>query len=204
MPISSSIARSPEAVFIGGSVGAIEALQVLLPALPAGTPARVVVVVHLPAQRPSLLATIFAGGCALPVREAEDKAPIDPGVVHVAPPDYHLLVSSSRFSLSVDPPVHGSRPSIDVLFESGAWAFGAGALAIALTGASQDGAAGLAAVARAEGQAWVLSPPSGVGDELPRAAVRLCPQARAFSLPAMAAALRDLCRAPLAGEEPLP
>ena len=173
-------------------MGAIDALQVLLPALPPGLPAPVIVVVHLPPDRPSLLPVIFAGACRLPVREAQDKEPIASGTVYFAPPDYHLLVTpEGHFSLSVDAPVNGSRPSIDVLFESGAWAFGRRALAVALTGASRDGASGLAAVGRAEGRIWVLSPASAGGEELPRTALLACPGARRLSLPDMAAALAE-------------
>jgi two-component system, chemotaxis family, protein-glutamate methylesterase/glutaminase len=195
--------RLPAAIFIGGSVGAIDALQVLLPALPAGLRAPVIVVVHLPPDRPSLLPVIFAGSCRLPVREAQDKEPIAAGTVYFAPPDYHLLVTPpGSFSLSVDPPVHGSRPSIDLLFESGAWAFGARALAVALTGASRDGAAGLAAVGRSHGQAWVLSPPTAAGEELPRMALLAWPQASRLSLAAMADALRGLPPAAAAEKGP--
>ena len=96
------------AVAIGASAGGVEALSVLLPHLPAGTRAPVLIVLHLPRDRPSLLVEIFAPKCSLPVREAEDKEPVQPGTVYFAPPDYHLLVDvGPRFALSSDEPVQG-------------------------------------------------------------------------------------------------
>ncbi|MGE8376427.1 MAG: chemotaxis protein CheB, partial [Diaphorobacter nitroreducens] len=81
-----------DAIAIGGSAGSIEALGAVLPALPAGFHAALLVVLHLPRERPSLLCNIFRQRCALPVREAQDKEPVEPGTVYFAPPDYHLLV----------------------------------------------------------------------------------------------------------------
>ena len=78
------------------------------------------------------------------MREAEDKEPVDAGTVYFAPPDYHLLVDDGpQLALSADEPVHYSRPSIDVLFESAADVYGERLLGIILTGANEDGAAGL-------------------------------------------------------------
>ena len=81
-----------DGIVIGGSAGAIEALDSLLPALPPRFAAAIFIVLHLPRDRPSMLAEIFAAKCALPIEEAEDKAPVRPGTVYFAPPDYHLLI----------------------------------------------------------------------------------------------------------------
>ncbi|MBN8849606.1 MAG: chemotaxis protein CheB, partial [Sphingomonas sp.] len=141
-----------EAVAIGASAGAVEALSAILPRLPADYPLPVLVVVHVPADRRSVLATLFQSKCRIAVREAEDKEPVVPGTVYFAPPDYHLQVEADRtLSLSADDPVLYSRPSIDVLFESAADAYGAALAGVVLTGANQDGARGLAAVAEAGG-----------------------------------------------------
>src|SRR5918998_1055802 len=83
-----------DAVAIGASAGGVEALSILLPALPAALRAAVLIVVHLPRERASLLADIFSSKCARPVREAQDKEPVEPGTVYFAPPDYHLLVDT--------------------------------------------------------------------------------------------------------------
>ncbi|MET0340955.1 MAG: chemotaxis protein CheB [Polyangiales bacterium] len=161
-----------DAVVIGASAGAVEALGVLLPALPAGLKPPVIVCVHLPSNHPSLLTELFRPRCTLPVREAEDKQPIAPGTVWFAPPGYHLLVEQTgHFALSIDEPVHFSRPSIDVLFESAADAYGARLLALVLTGANQDGATGAASVREAGGWVGVQDPSTALASTMPSLAL---------------------------------
>src|SRR3954469_22830882 len=100
-----------EALVVGASAGAVEALNQLLPAVAEAARIPVVVVVHLPPNRPSLLAEIFAPRCLARVRESEDKQPMTAGSIWFAPPDYHLLLEADRsFALSVDLPVNFSRP----------------------------------------------------------------------------------------------
>jgi two-component system chemotaxis response regulator CheB len=148
-----------DGVVIGTSAGGVEALSHLLPKLPAGLRPPVFVVIHLPRERPSLLAEIFGPQCAVDVREAQDKEPVAAGTVYFAPPDYHLLVDEGpQLALSSDDPVNYSRPSIDVLFESAADVYGERLLGIILTGASHDGASGLEAVYRAGGWTVVQEP----------------------------------------------
>jgi len=104
-----------DTVVIGASAGGVEALAVLLPALPDTFRPAVFIVLHLPREQPSLLVQIFEKRCARPVREADDKEPVEPGTIYFAPPDYHMLVEKNRqIALSADDPVHFSRPSIDV------------------------------------------------------------------------------------------
>jgi two-component system chemotaxis response regulator CheB len=163
-----------EAVVIGASAGGIEALSVLLPELPSSTRAAILIVLHIPRERESLLAKIFAPRCALTVKEAEDKEPILPGTVYFAPPDYHLQVDEGPcVSLSFDDPVNWSRPSIDVLFSSAADAYGARLMALLLTGGNQDGAAGLDAVRKAGGVTVVEDPASALCPTMPNEALRL-------------------------------
>jgi two-component system, chemotaxis family, protein-glutamate methylesterase/glutaminase len=169
-------AQAPALVAIGASAGAVEALQGLLPAIPTGIPAAIVIVVHVPAARRSHLPAIFADACALRTCEAEDKAALEPGTVYFAPSDYHLLVErGGTLALSIDEPVNFSRPSIDVLFESAARACGPRALGILLSGASADGAAGLAAMAASGGVTWVQTPASARVPTMPRAALAKAP-----------------------------
>ena len=180
-------ARRFDAIAIGTSAGGVEALSRLLPALPKGLGAAVFVVLHLPRHRPSLLAEIFAPRCALPVREALDKEPVQPGTVYLAPPDYHLLVDAGpQIALSTDEPVHYSRPSVDVLFESAADVYGAWLLGIILTGGNEDGAAGLAAVRRAGGMTLVQQPAEALAPQMPAAALALGPADRVATLEEMA------------------
>jgi two-component system, chemotaxis family, protein-glutamate methylesterase/glutaminase len=165
--------RDIDAVAIGASAGGVEVLSVLLSALPASCRASFFIVVHIPRERPSLLADVFGAKCALPVREAEDKEPVQPGTVYFAPPDYHLLLDRGPvLALSSDEPVHFSRPSIDVLFDSAADIYGERLLGLILTGANQDGAEGLAAVGRAGGRTVVQEPSGAAVSFLPEAALQ--------------------------------
>jgi two-component system chemotaxis response regulator CheB len=151
--------RDIDAVVIGASAGGVQALAEILPAFPEGTAAAIFVVLHLPRDRPSLLTEVFAPKCALEVREAEDKEPVRPGTIYFAPSNYHLLVDNGpQLALSADDLVHHSRPSIDVLFESAAEVYGERLLGVILTGANEDGAAGLAAVHDAGGITVVQEP----------------------------------------------
>jgi two-component system, chemotaxis family, protein-glutamate methylesterase/glutaminase len=168
--------RDIDAVAIGASAGGVEVLSVLLSALPADCRASFFIVVHIPRERPSLLANVFGARCVLPVREAEDKEPVQPGTVYFAPPDYHLLVDRGPvLALSSDEPVHFSRPSIDVLFDSAADIYGERLLGLILTGANQDGAEGLAAVGRAGGRTVVQEPAGAAVSFLPEAALQAGP-----------------------------
>jgi two-component system chemotaxis response regulator CheB len=140
-----------------------------------------------------LFAELLRARCAIRVREAEDKEPIEPGVVYFAPPDYHLLVEQDkRLSLSDDEPVLFSRPSIDVLFESAADAYGGGLIGVVLTGANSDGANGLKAVVEAGGVAVVQSPGSAYAVAMPEAAIAACPDARVLPVNEIAAYLREV------------
>ncbi len=182
-----------DAVVIGGSAGSVEALSVLLPTLPGTLQAAVLVVVHLPRNRPSLLCNIFRSRCALPLREAEDKEPIAPGTVYFAPPDYHLLVDDGpALALSVDAPVHYSRPSIDVLFESAADAYGSRLIGMLLSGANQDGARGLAAIEARGGLAIVQDPASAGVRTMPESALARTAAPRILAPQQMAAFLNAL------------
>lgn len=184
-----------EALVMGASAGGIDALALLLPALQPRTRLAVFVVVHLPASQPSLLCEIFQPRCALAVREAEDKLAVEPGTLYFAPPDYHLLVDSGpQLALSIDAPVHFSRPAIDVLFESAADVYGHRLMGIVLTGASEDGANGLLAVHRAGGATAVQDPRSAVASTMPMHAMQRCPAARVLDLEGMGMLLKDVTR----------
>lgn len=181
------------AVVIGTSAGAVQALSAILPPLPADYPLPVMVVVHVPPDRRNALTELFQTRCAMTVREAEDKEPIAPGVIYFAPPDYHLLVETPELlALSTDEPVLHSRPSIDVLFESAADAFGEGLVGVILTGANQDGAEGLRAVGEAGGLAVVENPVGAAASAMPEAALAAWPEARVMTLEEIGAYLRSL------------
>jgi two-component system chemotaxis response regulator CheB len=127
------------------------------------------------------------------VREAEDKEPVVPGVIYFAPSDYHLLVETDgSLALSTDEWVNFSRPSIDVLFESAADAYGSALAGVILTGANHDGAAGLKAVVDAGGVAIVEQPAGAYASAMPEAALKACPSAMTMNLDAIALYLSSL------------
>lgn len=182
-----------EGVVIGASAGGVQALSVLLPALPPKTAAAFFVVLHLPRDRPSLLAEVFARKCSLDVREAQDKEPVAPGTVYFAPTNYHLLLDHGpQLALSADDLVHHSRPSIDVLFESAADVYRNRLLGIILTGANEDGAQGLAAVHDAGGITIVQDPGTAQSPQMVMSALKLRPPDYVLSLEGIAAMLGTL------------
>jgi two-component system chemotaxis response regulator CheB len=181
------------AVVIGASAGGVEALSALLPALTAETKAAVFVVLHLPRDRPSLLVDVFSHKCVLEVREAQDKEPVASGTVYFAPPNYHLLVDEGpQLALSADDLVHHSRPSIDVLFDSAAEIYREHLLGIILTGANEDGAAGLAAVHDAGGLTVVQEPETAQSSVMILSALERRPHNLVLSLERIAALLSEL------------
>jgi two-component system chemotaxis response regulator CheB len=188
-----TVNRRIDGVVIGTSAGGVEALSLLLPALPARLRAPVFVVIHLPRDRPSKLVGIFEHKCARPVREAEDKEPVQAGTVYFAPPDYHMLLDKGpQLALSADDVVHFSRPSIDVLFESAADVYGETLLGIVLTGANEDGASGLHAVHLAGGMTVVQDPENAQAPFMAVSALKRTPAALVLSLEQIAGLLRTL------------
>ena len=193
MPVVSEPSSDVHLVAIGASAGGVEAVGRLLQALPATTAVAIAVVLHVPADRPSQLAELFGERCARPVKEAEDKETIVGGTVYIAPPNYHLLVESDgSFSLSLEDAVLYSRPSIDLLLESAAYAYGEHLLGIVLTGASSDGAQGLAKVRDCGGRAWVQDPATARARMMPQAALELAQPHRVLDLKTLEADLADL------------
>jgi two-component system, chemotaxis family, protein-glutamate methylesterase/glutaminase len=163
-----------QAVAIGASAGGIDALFTILDGLESPVAAPIVVVLHLPEDHESQLVAVFSSRVHVPVREAEPHAPVAAGTLYFAPPGYHLLVEADRsFSLSCDPPVLFSRPSIDVLMESCAEAYGEGLVGIILTGANDDGARGLARIRALGGVTAVQEPAEAAHAAMPAAAVTL-------------------------------
>jgi two-component system chemotaxis response regulator CheB len=189
--------RAFQAVAMGASAGALDALSTVLGKLPRSFPLPLLIVTHLPPDRDSVLCSLLAAKCQIAVREAEDKEPIVAGAAFIAPPDYHLLVEKDgRLSLSSDEPVQFSRPSIDVLFESAADAYGEALVGIILTGANDDGARGLRAIADAGGVVLVQRVDLAYASAMPRAALAACPTAREMTLEEIATYLCEATTMP--------
>jgi two-component system chemotaxis response regulator CheB len=179
-------------VVVGTSWGGLAALRELIAGLPREFVLPVVVVQHRHRESGTLLATLLQDHSALRVSEAEDKAPITPGAVHVAPADYHLLVEEGFFSLTMEAPVAFSRPSIDVTFASAADVYGGGVVGVVLTGANADGARGLRRIADRGGLALVQMPATAESPAMPAAALHEVPEARALTLYEIGAALTEI------------
>jgi two-component system chemotaxis response regulator CheB len=186
------VARRPSLVVVGGSAGAVEVLQRLTSRLTTSFRPALAVVLHMPPGARGLLHELLSAPSRPPMKVAEDKEPIVPGSIYFATPGYHLLVESEgTFALSLDELVHFSRPSIDVLFESAAEAYGDRVLGVILSGANSDGAAGLRAIADAGGMTVVQNPTASEVPTMPQSALKACQS----SLVADSAAIAELLAA---------
>jgi two-component system, chemotaxis family, protein-glutamate methylesterase/glutaminase len=168
-----------ELIVIGGSLGGMRALETVLEGLPKEFPMAVAVVLHRSADPPAdRLRLILQRHARLKVEEPMDKDVILPGCIYVAPPDYHLLVEAGSLALSTEGVVSHARPSIDVLFETAAEAYGPGVIGIVLTGANSDGARGAARIKARGGYLIVQDPETAESPVLPRAAIAAAPADR--------------------------
>jgi two-component system chemotaxis response regulator CheB len=193
--------RTIQAIGIGCSAGGLDVLHHILPALPADLAVPVVVIAHMGPSSDNPILEALKRGCVVPVVEAEERRPVSAGVVHVCPPNYHLLVEDGHtFALSVDGKVHNSRPSIDVFFCSAADSWGSGLVAVLLSGASADGAAGMAAVKAAGGLCIVQDPATAFARPMPQAAIDAGAAHRVLSPADIAELLVSLCRPNYAGD----
>jgi two-component system chemotaxis response regulator CheB len=163
---------SCELIVIGTSWGGLDALRRLLANLPRELDVPIAIAQHRgPSSAERGLETILQRGIARGVREVDDKDPIERSLIYLAPPDYHLLVERGSFALSTDERVQFARPSIDVLFESAADAYGENVIGVILTGANADGAAGLRRIAERGGTAIVQDPETAERRVMPDAAL---------------------------------
>ena len=161
-----------ELICVGASWGGLDAIGRLLSDMPEKVDVPIVVAQHRSASStPGGLADLLRMRIRRPVEDVDDKTAIEPRHVYLAPPDYHLLVERGSFALSVDERVQHARPSIDVLFESAAHTYGPAVIGIILTGANEDGAAGLAAIKDRGGVAVVQDPAGATRRTMPEAAI---------------------------------
>lgn len=182
-----------EAVVLGASAGGMEALFTLLASLPAHWPLSLSVVLHLHPEQDEAIIAHYARLCPLVVKEAEDKEAVLPGRVYFAPPDYHLLMERDHtFSLSREEKVQHARPSIDVLFETAAEAYGEGLAGVILSGANADGARGLARIKELGGLAVVQEPGEAQHATMPLAAIAAATPHAVLGLEKIALLLRGL------------
>jgi len=147
-----------DTIVIGASAGGVQALSTLVAALPPDLPAAVFIVLHIPADSPSVLPSILARDSALPVAHATYGEPIKRGRIYVAPPDKHLLIEGNRIKTIHGPKENLHRPSIDALFRSAARWAGNRVIGVILTGARDDGTVGMRAIKQRSGLTIVQDP----------------------------------------------
>lgn len=183
-----------QVVAVGGSAGGMDALVEILEPLSPSFPAPVLVVQHLHKTDGGRFAEHLARRAPLPVEEASDKLPIEAGRVYVAPANYHLLLETSgTLALSVDAKVNWARPSIDVLFESAARAYGDAVIGIILSGANDDGAAGMKCIVDHGGVGIAQDPATAQVAVMPHAAVELAALELVLAPRDIGARLLQLC-----------
>lgn len=180
-------------VAVGASWGGLEAVGRLLGALPAEFRAPVAVVQHRGSSTPEgALRRYLAGRSPLTVVEVEDKEPVEPGRVYLAPPDYHMLVDDGLLVLSTDAPVAFSRPSVDVLFETAADSYGPGLAAVVLTGLNSDGSRGAVTVREAGGTVLVQDPAEAERSEMPESVIATGAAHGVYRIDGIAARLAEM------------
>lgn len=192
-----------EAIVVGTSAGGLEALQRLLSPLPADFALPVMVVQHrLPTLNDFLTQTLNQA-CALTVKEADEKEPITPGMVYLAPANYHLLVERDKtFSISIDAKVNYSRPSIDVLFETASDAYVSKLIGIILTGANRDGTLGLKKIKTRGGLTMAQNPSTAEVEMMPRSAIEASVIDKILTLEGMSLFLTRLSNLSMVKQKP--
>jgi two-component system chemotaxis response regulator CheB len=185
---------SYEVIAIGASWGGLHALGTLLEGVPVELEQAIVIAQHRSVESTrGVLESLLQRHTARPVVEPVDKDAIEPQRVYIAPADYHLLVDGGRFAFSVEARVQFARPSIDVLFESVAETYRDRAIGIVLTGANQDGAAGLAAIKRNGGVGIVQDPRTATKKDMPEAAIAAAEADAVLPLDEIGPFLHGLC-----------
>jgi two-component system, chemotaxis family, protein-glutamate methylesterase/glutaminase len=157
-------------IMVGASTGGVEALRILVAGLPSDLAAAVFIVLHT-TNRPSLLPSLLARVCPLPVVAVADGGAIQVGNVYVAPAGHHLLVSPGHMHVVEGSRENGFRPAIDPLFRSASRAYGPRAIGVILSGMLDDGTAGLLAIKAHGGLAIVQDPDEAIAPSMPRSAL---------------------------------
>lgn len=158
-------------VVLGASAGGVEALVQLTHTLPADLPATIFIVLHVPPQSPSKLPTILSRSGQLPALHPTDGTNIERGHIYIAPPNYHMLLEEAHIRIVRSPKVNRHRPAIDPLFRSAANIYGPRVTGIVLTGALDDGTAGLIAIKHQGGITIVQDPDDAQYSSMPQSAL---------------------------------
>ncbi len=185
-------------VVIGASAGGVEVLTRLVRGLPAGLPASLFVVCHFPPGGRSVLPDILSRSGPLLATHAIDGEPFHPGHIYVAPPDYHLLLTEGqRVRLTHGPRENHHRPAVDPLFRSAARLYGGRVIGVVVSGALDDGTAGMLAVRLAGGIAVVQDPADATVAAMPDNAARIAGADHSVSSDRLAPLLVELIQQPI-------
>lgn len=183
----------PRLVVMGASRAGLAALGKVLGGLPDDFPAPIVLVLHRPTASRAEISESLGGHYHLPVKDARDKDRLMPGYVYLAPAGYHLLVERGGIALSTEAPVNFACPSLDVLFDSAAAAYGAEVVGVVLSGTGHDGADGAARLERAGAVVLVQDPAEAEFAEMPAAAIAAVARAEVRPIASIVQRLKDLC-----------
>ncbi len=186
-----------DVVVVGASAGGVEALRTLVGGLPARFPAALLIVLHLPPQSESALPAILNRCGPLPARAATDGERIEPGRIYIARPDLHLAVAGDRVVLTKGPRENGHRPAVDVLFRTAAREFGPRVIGVVLSGALDDGTAGMLAISARGGVTVAQDPLDAVYPAMPRSVIEHVEPDHVLPAADIAALLEELCREPI-------
>ena len=182
-------------VVIGASWGGLAALTTVFSSMPDHYHIPIIVVQHRSRHADNLLAGLLQDITRLRVVDVEDKEPLEGDSVYIAPANYHLLVDGDYLSLTTDPLVRFSRPSIDVTFISAGDTYRSGTIGVILTGANDDGSRGLRHIVDLGGKAIIQDPATAESSAMPSASLKLVPEAEVLELPKIGPRLVEIAAA---------
>jgi two-component system, chemotaxis family, protein-glutamate methylesterase/glutaminase len=163
--------KNCEAIIIGGSAGSLDVIIHVLPLINSAIHFSIIIVLHRKAGADSILTDLLSSKTKLPVKEVEEKDNILPGVIYLAPSDYHLLIEKNNtFSLDSSEKINYSRPSIDVTFQSAADVYKEKLVCFLLSGSNADGVEGLKKVKESGGKVIIQNPRSATVSYMPEQA----------------------------------
>ena len=169
--VATAAVKRREVVVVGASAGGIEALLSLLGKLPTDLEAAVLIVVHRNPLHGGALDRVLGYRSLLPVVEPRGGEPVEPRTVYIAPRDHHMTVGAGAIRLDRGPKQHHTRPAVDPLFASAADEYGPRVVGVLLSGAGEDGVAGMIAIKRAGGIGLVQDPGEALHASMPRSAI---------------------------------
>lgn len=184
-------------ICIGASAGGVEALVEVVSHLPHDLPAAIFVVLHVPAHTHSMLPAVLTRAGPLPANHVETGDPIEQGFIYIAPPDYHLVLRKDTLELSHGPRENGFRPAVDPLFRSAAYVYGPRVVGVVLSGALDDGTAGLLTIKARGGVAVVQDPEDALFPGMPGSAIENVNVDHVLPAPQIAVRLNELAHEPV-------